>query len=71
MKSLYEKRSGQTPEAKKIVELEDELQKTKNYYNKRIREIEEKNKYKTGNIAPTSDKIAKSLPTSTNKSLTK
>lgn len=32
-------------EAKRIKELEEEIQNTKNYYNKRIREIEEKHKY--------------------------
>jgi hypothetical protein len=34
-----------TQDAKRVRDLEDELQKTKTYYNKRIREIEEKYKY--------------------------
>lgn len=43
---MYEARQGRTPEAKKVLELEEELQKTKNYYNKRIREIEDKYKFR-------------------------
>eukprot|EP00347_Sterkiella_histriomuscorum_P002106 403369452 len=46
MKQLYEKRQGQTPESKRILELEEEIQTTKNYYNKRIREIEDKYKFR-------------------------
>ena len=43
---MYESRQGKTPEAKRVQELEEELQKTKNYYNKRIREIEDKYKFR-------------------------
>ena len=34
------------PDAKRVQELEHELETTKTYYNKRIREIEEKNRFK-------------------------
>lgn len=46
VKEMYEKRQGQSPEAKRVQELEEELQRTKNYYNKRIREIEDKYKFR-------------------------
>lgn len=59
MKQLYEKRQGQTPEAKKVKELEDELQKTKDYYNKRIREIEDKYKFKINPKEPVRASSAK------------
>lgn len=45
IKAQYEGKSGLTQDAKRVRDLEDELQKTKTYYNKRIREIEEKYKY--------------------------
>lgn len=45
---MYENKAGQTPEARKVKELEDEIQKTKTYYNKRIKEIEDK--YKFGKV---------------------
>lgn len=45
MRQLYEERSGNSGDSKRIKELETELEKTKSYYNKRIREIEEKHKY--------------------------
>jgi len=45
MRQLYEERSGNSGDSKRIKELESELEKTKSYYNKRIREIEEKHKY--------------------------
>lgn len=46
MKGIYEERSKNPAEAVKVNELEDELSKTKAYYNKRIREIEEKYRYR-------------------------
>ena len=49
---MYENKAGQTPEARKVKELEDEIQKTKTYYNKRIKEIEDK--YKFGKVQPDS-----------------
>ena len=52
---MYEDRQGNNGESKLVKQLEEELQKTKNYYNKRIREIEDK--YKFGNAGP---KIPKS-----------
>ena len=48
IKANYEARQGNSADAKLVKQLEDELQKTKNYYNKRIREIEDK--YKYGNV---------------------
>lgn len=47
---MYEDRQGTGGEAKLVKQLEEELQKTKSYYNKRIREIEDK--YKFGNAVP-------------------
>ena len=48
VKQNYESKSLKTPEAKQVKQLEEELQKTKDYYNKRIREIEDKYKYGMG-----------------------
>lgn len=48
VKANYESKAGKTPEAKQVKQLEEELQKTKDYYNKRIREIEDKYKYGMG-----------------------
>ena len=48
MRSQYEQRAGQTPEAKRVQELEKELEQTKKHYVKRIREIEDKYKYGKG-----------------------
>lgn len=45
VKQNYEAKGQKTPEAKKVKQLEEELQKTKDYYNKRIREIEDKHKF--------------------------
>ena len=45
MKNVYESRAAKSSEGKRIKELENENEKIKNYYTKRIREIEEKNKY--------------------------
>ena len=42
IKSHYEHQSGET---QRVKQLEDEISKIKNYYNKRIREIEDKYKY--------------------------
>jgi hypothetical protein len=42
---MYEERSKDPNAQKMITQLEQELQKTKSYYNKRIREIEDKYKY--------------------------
>ena len=44
---MYEERAANGGNSKYVKELESELEKTKNYYNKRIREIEDK--YKFGN----------------------
>lgn len=46
MKQHYENKSKQTPEAKRVLELEKEIDKQKAYYMKRIREIEDKYKYR-------------------------
>lgn len=48
MKTTYENRSANPGEAKKANELEDELRKTKTYYQKRIRELEDKYKFNAG-----------------------
>jgi len=45
MRQVYEQRAANPHEAKKVNELEEELQKTKAYYHKRIRELEEKYRY--------------------------
>jgi len=41
MKQIYDQRAGQSEDAKQVAVLEEELKKTKTYYNKRIREIED------------------------------
>ncbi len=46
IKDVYEGKKTQGPEAKKIAELEKEIETTKAYYNKRIKEIEDKYKYR-------------------------
>jgi len=46
VKDVYEGKKTQGPEAKKIAELEKEIETTKTYYNKRIKEIEDKYKYR-------------------------
>ena len=46
MKQVYEDRSANPAEATKVNELEKELQRTKDYYHKRIRELEDKYKFK-------------------------
>jgi hypothetical protein len=48
VKQNYDNKASKTPEAKRVKQLEEELQKTKDYYNKRIREIEDKYKYGMG-----------------------
>lgn len=48
IKAQYESRAGNSGDSKMVKQLEDELAKTKTYYNKRIREIEDKYKYGMG-----------------------
>ena len=55
IKQIYEERAGNSGDSRLIKDLEDELQKTKSYYNKRIREIEDKYKYGMGKSKPNSD----------------
>lgn len=50
MRQIYESRAANPHEAKKVNELEDELQKTKTYYHKRIKELEDK--YRYGGVPP-------------------
>ena len=45
MRKVYESRAANPHEAKKVNELEDELKNTKNYYHKRIKELEERYRY--------------------------
>ena len=45
MRKIYEDRAANPHEAKKVNELEDELQKQKQYYIKRIKELEDKYRY--------------------------
>jgi hypothetical protein len=52
MKSIYEERAANSGNMKMVRDLESELEKTKSYYNKRIREIEDR--YKYGRNAPKS-----------------
>ena len=42
MRANYERRKSQTADARKNEELEAELERTKAYYNKRIKDIEAK-----------------------------
>lgn len=46
MRQQYEQRAANPHEAMKANELEAELQRTKAYYHKRIRELEDKYKFK-------------------------
>lgn len=46
MKQIYENRAGNPAEARKVNELEQEVQRVKTYYQKRIRELEDKYKFK-------------------------
>ena len=48
IKHKYQAMGGKSAEAKQAQLLEEELQKTKAYYTKRIREIEDKYKYGMG-----------------------
>lgn len=56
IKEMYESKKVQSPDSLKVIELEKELETTKIYFNKRIREIEEKTKYRVP-----SDKDKKSV----------
>ena len=59
MKNVYESRAAKSSEGKRIKELENENEKIKNYYTKRIREIEEKNKYGSKRPPSASNKTKK------------
>jgi hypothetical protein len=63
MRQVYEQRAANPHEAKKVNELEDELQKTKAYYHNRIRELEEKYRYMGPPIASQKTPVAKSEDT--------
>ena len=60
IKEMYEARAGNSGDSKIIKELEKELEKTKSYYNKRIREIEDKYKYGRGGSAARASEAPKS-----------
>jgi chromosome segregation ATPase len=45
VRDQYEAKQGKGPDAKRVTELEGELEQTKLYYQKRIRELEDKYKY--------------------------
>ena len=62
MRQVYEERAANPHEAKRINELESELQRTKAYYHKRIREIEDKYKFKV-NIGANTTKPDVAMPT--------
>ena len=49
---MYEKRSSNPNEARKVNELEEELQKVKLYYQQRIRELEDKYKFRVDKEPP-------------------
>ncbi len=66
MRQVYEQRAANPHEAKKVNELEDELQKTKAYYHNRIRELEEKYRYMGPPIASQKTPVAKSEDTQAN-----
>ena len=64
VKEQYENKKGfNNADSKRIAELEAEIDQTKQYYNKRIREIEEKNKYR--NPTPSTTITDKKLTTKT------
>jgi len=63
MRQVYEQRAANPHEAKKVNELEDELQKTKQYYIKRIKELEDR--YRFGGPVP-QQKAAKATPEQAN-----
>ena len=46
MRQVYEDRAKNPTEARKVHELEEEVSRTKSYYQKRIRELEDKYKFK-------------------------
>lgn len=46
MRQVYEDRAANPAEAAKVNDLEKELQRTKDYYHKRIRELEDKYKFR-------------------------
>lgn len=46
MRQVYENRAQNPAEAKRVNELEQEVLRTKTYYQKRIRELEDKYKFK-------------------------
>lgn len=60
MKQIYEERAGNSGDSRLIKDLEDELEKTKSYYNKRIREIEDKYKYGMGKSKASNSDLPKS-----------
>jgi len=62
MREVYEDRAANPSEAKKANELEKELQRTKEYYHKRIRELEDKYKFKVS-IGAVDDKKPKTKAT--------
>lgn len=64
MKQVYEDRSANPAEAAKVNDLEKELQRTKDYYHKRIRELEDKYKFKQ-NIGTADDAKVKQLSSKT------
>ncbi len=51
MRDQYEAKQGKGPDAKRVTELEGELEQTKLYYQKRIRELEDKYKYGGATVA--------------------
>lgn len=58
VKEQYENKKGfNHADTKRIAELEAEIDQTKQYYNKRIREIEEKNKYRNPTPSTTDKKL--------------
>lgn len=61
MRQVYEQRSANPHEAKKVNELEDELKRTKTYYVTRIKELEEKYRYMGPPVASSKpEKVIKS-----------
>lgn len=67
VREQYEAKQGKGPDAKRVTELEQELENTKQYYQKRIREIEDKYKFnkpsdKKGGKASTAAVVAKDVP---------
>lgn len=69
MRQQYEDRAQNPAETRKVHELENEVQRTKTYYQKRIRELEDKYKFKV-NIGTKEDGLSDLVPEPATQKLT-